>query len=203
MSIAAIREVKLVGRGGQGIVSAGEILARAIDADGRYAQSIPTFGPERRGGPAACSLRISDAPIRIKAQVTRFLELVCFDASIWQQIPVFSGLQAGGTLLLNSPHAACEVACVLQAASHLPSRPPVHLTLRCVDATGIALRRLRRPITSTAMLAAYAATSGAVSLERLVVTVREFFSDEADANEAVMRETVAALSEPVLCEGAP
>ncbi|MCD4718012.1 MAG: 2-oxoacid:acceptor oxidoreductase family protein, partial [Desulfobacterales bacterium] len=62
-------EIRFHGRGGQGAVTAAEILAKAAISEGKYAQGFPNFGAERRGAPVMAFLRISEKPIYIRERI--------------------------------------------------------------------------------------------------------------------------------------
>ena len=64
-----MKELRIHGRGGQGSVTAAEILAVAAFRDGKFSQAFPAFGAERRGAPVMAFLRIGDEPIKIRSQV--------------------------------------------------------------------------------------------------------------------------------------
>ncbi|HDL15110.1 MAG TPA: pyruvate ferredoxin oxidoreductase, partial [Euryarchaeota archaeon] len=62
-------EIRFHGRGGQGAVTAADLLAMASFFDGKYSQAFPSFGTERRGAPVTAFARISDSFIRIRSQI--------------------------------------------------------------------------------------------------------------------------------------
>ena len=64
-------QVRFHGRGGQGVVTAAELLAAAAFIEGRYAQAFPSFGSERMGAPVMSFCRIDDKPIRTHEPVDR------------------------------------------------------------------------------------------------------------------------------------
>ena len=69
-----VPEVRIAGRGGQGVVTAGELLGLAVVLEGRYAQAMPAFGPERRGALATCTLRVSDGEILLSTRAYTAVE---------------------------------------------------------------------------------------------------------------------------------
>jgi 2-oxoacid:acceptor oxidoreductase gamma subunit (pyruvate/2-ketoisovalerate family) len=185
-TIHELREVRLVGRGGHGIVTAGELLGRAAVAEGRDAQSIPTFGPERRGALCSCTLRVSDEPIRLKCGSTRPDVLLVLDPTIWRQAPVTFGLREGAQLVFNVAVTPDEVV------------PDLHVDIErfelfTVDATGIALEFLKRPITNTAMMGALAGATGLVRLDSVERVLADRFGEAADRNIAAARAGAARL----------
>src|SRR5690554_4669921 len=58
-----LHEVIIAGFGGQGILSAGRLIAYAGMLDGREVSFLPSYGPEMRGGTANCMVVVSDEPI--------------------------------------------------------------------------------------------------------------------------------------------
>lgn len=59
----ANQEIIIAGFGGQGMLSAGKILAYAGMLEGRNVSWLPSYGPEMRGGTANCHVVISDEPV--------------------------------------------------------------------------------------------------------------------------------------------
>lgn len=96
-------EVRIHGRGGQGVVTAaGGLLSVAAFLDGKYAQAFPSFGSERTGAPVAAFCRIDDKEIRLREPVTRPDALIVQDATLLHQVAVFDGVAPSGYLLINS-----------------------------------------------------------------------------------------------------
>ena len=58
-----LKEVRLHGRGGQGTVTAAELLAISAINEGKFAQAFPSFGAERRGAPVLAFVRLSDETV--------------------------------------------------------------------------------------------------------------------------------------------
>src|SRR5664280_145387 len=94
-------EVRFHGRGGQGAVTAAEILAKAAFEDGKYCQAFPFFGVERRGAPVMAFTRIDDQPIRRRYQVYKPDYVVVLDDGLLEVVDVFSGLKEGGKVIIN------------------------------------------------------------------------------------------------------
>src|SRR4051812_44340826 len=95
-------QIRIHGRGGQGVVSAAEMLSLAAFEEGRYAQAFPSFGSERMGAPDAAYCRIDNREIRTREPVMEPDIVVVQDPTLLHQIDVFSGLAACGYLLVNS-----------------------------------------------------------------------------------------------------
>jgi 2-oxoacid:acceptor oxidoreductase gamma subunit (pyruvate/2-ketoisovalerate family) len=188
-----MHEIRLVGRGGQGVVTAGELLGEAAIRRDRFAQAIPTFGPERRGALSMCTLRIADEPILLKCSSTQPNVLLVFDPTIWHHAPVSLGLQEGSTLVFNTPRDPAEVEADLRAGNH-PTRIDLEdCRIFTLDATGIALETIGRPITNTAMMGALAGATGVLEMESLEDVLRERFGAKGEQNVAAARASAKRL----------
>src|SRR5476651_2025014 len=95
-------QVRIHGRGGQGVVSAAEMLSVAAFGEGRYAQAFPSFGSERMGAPVMAFCRIDDREIRLREPVMQPDALIIQDPTLLHQVDLFSGLAPGGYILVNS-----------------------------------------------------------------------------------------------------
>ena len=172
-------EIRFHGRGGQGAVTSAELVAlAAIDAGG-FAQSMPSFGPERRGAPVQAYLRVSDEKIRIRAEVTKPDIVVVLDESLMKVLDVTSGLKEGGLLVVNSAHPAAEFA-----KSH-----GIKHKLATIDALKIAMEILKVPITNTTMIGALVKASGLVSLDGVIKQIEHRFNPKlAERNVSALRK---------------
>src|SRR5581483_7746944 len=94
--------VRFHGRGGQGVVTAAELLAVAAFSEGRYAQAFPSFGSERMGAPVMSFCRIDGKPISTHEPVTDPDALLIQDSTLLHQADLFAGLKLDGYVLLNS-----------------------------------------------------------------------------------------------------
>ncbi len=157
-------EIRWHGRGGQGVVTAANILGAAAMHEGKHSQSFPFFGAERRGAPVSAFTRIDDRPIRLRSQIYRPDWVILLDDTLLGLIDPLEGLREGGGFVANSRRPATDL--------------PTASRLVVLDATGIALERLGRPIVNTAMLGALAALA-LVSLPALRLAISEAFPGEA------------------------
>ena len=177
-----IKEIRLQGRGRQGVVTAGELLGKAAILEEKFAQSIPTFGPERRGALSSCSLRISNRPILLKCSTTTADVLCLLDPTIWHFINITAGFIENGLLIFNTTKSPEEVDEALRIGKHGYSLTAQDYSLYTVDATGIALEIMGKAITNTAMMGAFARASGLVRMESVASVFREKFGERADIN---------------------
>lgn len=175
-------EVRWHGRGGQGVVTASDILARAAILEGKYAYHAPEFGPERRGAPVRAFTRISDEPIEQHFGIYAPDAVVVIDPTL-QLNPniILEGIKEGGLLVLN---ARVVNENVLSRAKDLK------LTVWAVDAYSVALEIFGRPLYNTPMLGAFVKASGIVKLDSVLKIIEERFKEPEVARrnaEAVRR----------------
>lgn len=153
-------EIRFHGRGGQGAVTAAEILAKAAFEDGKYCQAFPFFGAERKGAPVMAFTRISDKPIKKRYQIYNPDYVVVLDKTLLEAVDVLSGLKEEGKIIINSNN---EVDLGKDVESFN------------IDATGIALDILGVPIVNTVMLGALARITGIVSIDSIEKVTKETF----------------------------
>lgn len=175
-----MRELRIHGRGGQGAVIASKILAIALFHEGKWVQSFPAFGVERRGAPVTAFLRVAAAPIRLRCEIGEPDDLIVLDPTLMSAVDVTLGLKPNGTILINSPDPAARY-CKLQS----------HFDLCVVDASAVAIANdlgsKTQPIVNTAILGAFAAFTGLVSLDSICAAIAEEVPTRASANIAAAR----------------
>jgi 2-oxoacid:acceptor oxidoreductase gamma subunit (pyruvate/2-ketoisovalerate family) len=173
-------EFRWHGRGGQGAWTASELLARTALYEGKYIQSFPEFGPERMGAPVTAFTRISTEPIRIHCAVYEPDVVVVLDPSLLKTVPVTSGVNENGIIIVNSVDEPAKVRENLKTEKG---------KIWTIPATQIALKILGMPITNTAMLGIVARATKIVSLKSVEKIVKERFrQDLAEKNFAVIKE---------------
>jgi pyruvate ferredoxin oxidoreductase gamma subunit len=168
-------QVRLHGRGGQGVVTAAELLAVAAFHGARYAQAFPSFGSERSGAPVAAFCRISDTPIRTRAPVLNPDILVVQDATLVHQVDLFNGLGETGLMLINTSRSPDQLGLESIVTRLKPGR------VITVAATELALTHLGRPLPGAALLGALAAASDAIGIDALTTALSERFSGSVGA----------------------
>ena len=160
-------QVRIHGRGGQGVVTASELLALAGFVEGMHAQAFPSFGSERTGAPVASFVRLSDDPIRAHEPVVTPDAVIIQDVTLMRQVDVLAGLRSDGYVVVNSTRSVAELA----ICPDLDCQYPGHVVT--VPASEIALRHLGRPLPSGAMLGAFAAVTRAITIRSLVAAIDE------------------------------
>ncbi|MGQ9365378.1 2-oxoacid:acceptor oxidoreductase family protein [Azospirillum sp. ST 5-10] len=175
-------QVRIHGRGGQGAVTAAEMLAVAAFKEGRHAQAFPSFGSERTGAPVVAFCRIADREIRTREPVQAPDALIVLDPTLFQAVDVFQGLTDAGCLLVNSAQGFEA----LHLADRVARLPPGHA--RCVPATEMARLHVGRPVPNAALLGGFAAVTGQVGIDSVLAAIRETFPGavgEANAKAAM------------------
>jgi len=172
-------EVRIHGRGGQGVVTAAELLSVAAFTEGRHAQAFPSFGSERMGAPVVSFCRIADRVIRTREPIVRPDALIIQDATLLHQVNVFEGLKPEGYLLVNSAHSFEELGLGEFVRGLRRER------LLVVPATELAQKHLGRPMPNAALLGGFAALTGVVELRSVVTAISgRFTGAKADGNIA-------------------
>ncbi len=96
-------EIIFHGRGGQGAVTAANLLVEAALKDGNSGvQAFPFFGAERRGAPVRAFARISEKEIHLRSEIYNPDFVIVLDESIMGLVNVLKGIKKDGTILINS-----------------------------------------------------------------------------------------------------
>jgi pyruvate ferredoxin oxidoreductase gamma subunit len=179
-------QVRIHGRGGQGVVTATELLSVAAFREGRHAQAFPSFGSERTGAPVVAFCRIDDRPIRLREPILAPDAIIIQDPTLLHQVDVFGGLAKDGYILINTSRSFEELGLGDFIAGFRRER------LCTVPATELALKHVGRAVPNAALLAGFAAVSGRISLESVIAAIREKFPKKvAEANVAAANEAHA------------
>ena len=176
-------QIRIHGRGGQGVVTAAEMLSIAAFEEGRHAQAFPSFGSERTGAPVVAFCRIADHEIRLREPIMEPDALVIQDPTLLHQVDVFSGLKKGGYILINTNKSFEE----LGLADYVRDWPADRLLT--VSATDIARKHVGRPVPNVPLLGGFAAASGLIQLESVIKAIhRKFGGKIAEGNIAAATE---------------
>ena len=158
-----MKEIRIHGRGGQGSLLLAQFLAIAAFKDGKYSQAFPFLGGggDRKGKPIQAFCRLDNRPIRIRSKVHHPDYVIVQDATILGEVEVAAGLREGGVILINTEEEL----------------PPMDVgqsvRVVAIPATRIAQEILGRPIGNTALLGAFAAVTGELSMEAVSQAVGE------------------------------
>jgi 2-oxoacid:acceptor oxidoreductase gamma subunit (pyruvate/2-ketoisovalerate family) len=162
-----LKEIRIHGRGGQGAVTAAELLAHTAFIEGMSAQAFPHFGAERRGAPVKAFARISDGSILVHSQIYNPDYVIVLDSSLYKIVDMTEGLKKNGVILMNTAKKPEEI--------HLKGG-----RIATVDATGIALELnllvAGLPVVNTSILGGFAKATGLVGLKSVLKAIRKKWS---------------------------
>lgn len=176
-------ETRLHGRGGQGVVTAAELLSVAAFDEGKHAQAFPSFGSERMGAPVVSFCRIDDKDIRLREPILEPDALIIQDPTLLQSLDVFSGLKAEGYILINSTKSFEELG-IADFAARFPANHVCD-----IGATDLAMKHVGRPVPNAALLGGFAAITKLLAFDSVAKAIREKFPGAVgEANIAAARE---------------
>ncbi len=176
-------QVRIHGRGGQGVVTAAEMLSIAAFLEGEYAQAFPSFGSERTGAPVVAFARIDDKEIRLREPIMQPDALIIQDPTLLHQVDVFAGLKNDGYILINTNRSFDQ----LGLGDFVKDWH--HERLCTVAATELSIKHVGRPMPNMPLLGGFAAISGIITLESVAEAIRHKFSGKvAEANIAAASE---------------
>jgi len=173
--LRVLKEIRIHGRGGQGGVTAAEMLARAAFKEGKWVQAIPFFGAERRGAPVKAFVRLADEPILIRSQVYNPDYVIVLDPALLETVDIAEGMKNDGIIVINT------------------RKNPKEMNIKgyrtaTVDATGIALELqllvAGLPVLNTPMLGAFAKATEEVKLESVLEVIKQEWSGAAGEKNA-------------------
>jgi pyruvate ferredoxin oxidoreductase gamma subunit len=189
--MAELTEIRWHGRGGQGVVTAGKLLAETAMGSGQYFQAFPDYGPERMGAPIRAFTRLSSHPITIHSQIEEPHVVLVLDPTLLGSVPVTDGLKADGTLLVNTSMSPAEVR---EATGFKTGQ------VFTVDASHIAIDEIGREITNTPMIGAFAHATGLFDIDDLAEQLRAWFGkkisqDLIEANVRALRRAATEVQQ--------
>jgi pyruvate ferredoxin oxidoreductase gamma subunit len=175
-----MEQIRIHGRGGQGVVTAAELIAIAAFHDGREAQAFPNFGVERTGAPIQAFARISSEPIITREQIYDPTVLIVQDTTLLDTIDVLRGCRSTTKIIINAP------------ANRWPRLKINPKNLFFSPATEIALKIFKKNIVNTIILGAFAKHTQLISLPSLKKAIAEKF---AEKGEEIIRKNIQAVNQ--------
>ncbi len=176
MSSKELVEIVFHGRGGQGAVTAANLLVAAALKDGnKGVQAFPVFGAERRGAPLRAFARISEEEIHLRSEIYFPKIIIILDESILGIIDVLKGLKKDGKILINST----------KKPNDFDFSKKYHVAT--VDATGVAIKHDILvggiPVVNTPILGAVPKILDRVTLPSIQTVIKNKWKGElADRN---------------------
>jgi pyruvate ferredoxin oxidoreductase gamma subunit len=183
-------QVRIHGRGGQGVVSCAEMMSIAAFEGGRHAQAFPSFGSERTGAPVVAFCRMDDREIRLREPIMQPDAIIIQDATLLHQVDVFSGLKKDGYILINTTQTFEQ----LGLGEFVKGFQPDHLLT--VPASELAMKHVRRPVPNVPLLGAFAALGSLISLQAVHAAIAQKFKGAvAQGNQAAATEAYDIVME--------
>jgi pyruvate ferredoxin oxidoreductase gamma subunit/2-oxoisovalerate ferredoxin oxidoreductase gamma subunit len=181
-------EICFHGRGGQGAVTAANLLAAAALQDGnKGVQAFPFFGAERRGAPVRAFARISEQEIHLRSEIYNPDIVIVLDESIMDIVDVLKGVKDDGKILINTRRK--------------PNDFPFSKNYRVatVDATGIALRYNILvggiPVVNTPILGSVPKILDRITLHSIQEVIRNKWAGKKDLGERNVKATQDAFEQ--------
>jgi len=183
-------QVRIHGRGGQGVVTGAEMMSIAAFLGGRHAQAFPSFGSERTGAPVVAFCRMDDKEIRLREPIMKPDAIIIQDPTLLHQVDVFGGLKKDGYILINSTRSFEEMGLGEFAKGFRPER------LLTVPASELARKHVGRAVPNVPLLGAFAALGGLISLDAVLRAIDQKFSGTiARGNQAAAKEAYHIVME--------
>ena len=158
-------QIRIHGRGGQGVVTAAELITIAAFKSGLQAQAFPSFGVERTGAPVESYVRLDDQPIILREQIYQPNVLIIQDVSLLDSVDITKGADKKTIIIINTAKTKENLKINLPKAN-----------IYTIDATKIALEIIGKNIVNTVILGAFAKITGLVDLSSLKQAIQEKFS---------------------------
>ncbi len=189
--MSKLTEIRWHGRGGQGVVTAGKLLAETALGTGQYFQAFPDYGPERMGAPIRAYTRLSSEPIDLHCQIEEPNVVLVLDPTLLGTVNVTEGLKEDGILLVNTNKTPAEIREMLGLKTG---------KVFTVDASHIAIEEMGREITNTPMIGAFAKATGLFDLDALIEQTRHRFAksmttEVIEANVRAIKRAAAEVQE--------
>jgi pyruvate ferredoxin oxidoreductase gamma subunit len=165
--MSQMTEIRWHARGGQGAKTASLLLAEAAAMEGKHSQGFPDYGPERMGAPMRGFTRISDDPIRLHCAIYSPQIVIVLDDTLLGAVDVTAGMPKDGLILVNTVKPPADVR---KAIGGTTGR------LYTVDATGIAIAEIGRPIPNAPMLGALIRVTNILKMDTVLTQTRKKFS---------------------------
>jgi pyruvate ferredoxin oxidoreductase gamma subunit len=186
-------QVRIHGRGGQGVVTAAELLSVSAFLEGQYSQAFPSFGSERMGAPVMAFCRLDNKEIRLREPVMHPDAVIIQDPGLLHQVNLFEGLSETGFVIINSSRNLEELGLGDFKQSHPGCKGCT------VPATDLALKNVGRPVPNAALLGGFAAITGLIRLESVEEAIRAKFPEKIAQGNVVAARAAFAAAQAGVC----
>ena len=185
-------QIRIHGRGGQGVVTAAEMMSIAGFLEGRHAQAFPSFGSERMGAPVMAFCRIDDKPIRLREPVMSPDALIIQDTTLLHQVNLFEGVVDSGYVLINSNRSTAD----LGLEDFFAENPGIRVLT--VPASKLAEEHVGRPLPNAALLGGFAAITSLIHIDAVAAAINDKFAGRVAAgNVAAARAAYAQVARAI------
>lgn len=172
-------QVRIHGRGGQGVVTAAELLSIAAFLEDKHSQAFPMFGSERTGAPVVAFCRFDEKPIRLREPILEPDALIVQDPTLLHQVDLFGGVGPDAFILINTSRSTAELGLDEFLRRFRPER------VLTVPATDFARKYVGRPLPNAALLGGFCALTDALTIESVTAAILDRFAGRlGDANAA-------------------
>jgi 2-oxoisovalerate ferredoxin oxidoreductase gamma subunit len=154
--------------GGQGVVACGELIAIAASYEDKFCRAFPMYGSARRGAPVLAFAQIGDESEATRSMIYYPEYLLVLDPLMPEQMEITQGLKNKGVIIHNTTKTPDEANTIFKKDLR---------TIGVVDATGIAVEAIGRPIPNTVMLGAFAKATGLLKMESIFKAIDKRFPD--------------------------
>ena len=175
-------QIRWHGRGGQGAKTAAGMVAEVAVLAGKNAQGAPEYGAEREGAPIKAYTRISEKPIRVHDAIYYPDVVIVLDETLLESQSVAEGLAEDGALLVNTTKSPAEIRKTLGLKGS---------KVYTINATGIALEEIGKPIPNTVMVGALLKVTGAVEMDEIEKSITKKFGKKL--SEAMLQGNIRAV----------
>ena len=162
-----MKEIRIHARAGQGAITTAALLGYTYFLEGKFPYAFPHFGAARMGAPMNAFVRVDSKPVRLRSQIYEPNYVIIVDSTLMRGFNCLAGLKEDGIAVIDE-RQGIEVP-----------KARLKQKIYVVPATKIAMEAIGRPLSNTALLGAYAAATGDVSLETLLKAVNNRFSGKA------------------------
>lgn len=187
------QQIRIHGRGGQGVVAMAEMLAIAFFADGYQVQAFPNFGVERSGAPIQSYVRISRKDILTREHIYEPDILLILDSTLIGKANIFSGVKKTTKIIINTNLNLSELIESIKIKTKLPKEFDFK-NIISIDATNIALNIFGKNIVNTAMLGSLVNIPGLLKLESAKIAIKKKFSDKGND---IVEKNIKAVNQAI------
>lgn len=187
-------QIRVHGRGGQGVVTAAELIALAAFSEGKFAQAFPVFGVERTGAPIQSFVRLSDEIIQTREQIYEPDILIIQDQTLLSTVNVFSGTDKNTKVIINSALSPADIYKEIKKTNQTKKWPALLIkptNIFCSPATEIALDIFKKNIVNTVILGALARYTNLITLASIKLALETKFAGKSP--EIISQNMKAAL----------